>query len=102
MQVRLNYREPRIIEREPDAPDNLTQREPKSAMIASPAADNLKPLHVRGASSRAPRRFKFRLPLKSILKGNFENENRQKSVIIGIYLQTDDSERTLILIEYSA
>ena len=46
MQVRLTYREPRIIEREPDAPDNLTQREPKSAMIASPAADNLKPLHL--------------------------------------------------------
>ena len=44
MQVRLNYREPRIIEREPDAPDNLTEREPKSAMIASRAADNLKPL----------------------------------------------------------
>ena len=46
MQVRLNYREPRITEPEPDAPDNLTQREPKSAMIASPAADNLKPLQV--------------------------------------------------------
>ena len=46
MQVRLNYREPRITKPEPDAPDNLTQREPKSAMIASPAADNLKPLQV--------------------------------------------------------
>ena len=46
MQVRLTEREPRITEPEPDAPDNLTQREPKSAMIASPAADNLKPLHL--------------------------------------------------------
>ena len=46
MQVRLNYREPRITKPEPDVPDNLTQREPKSAMIASPAADNLKPLQV--------------------------------------------------------
>ena len=41
-----NYREPRITKPEPDVPDNLTQREPKSAMIASPAADNLKPLQV--------------------------------------------------------
>jgi hypothetical protein len=36
-------------EREPDAPDNLTERELKSPMIASPAADNLKPLHVEVA-----------------------------------------------------
>ena len=49
MQVRLNYREPRITKPEPDVPDNLTQREPKSAMIASPAADNLKPLQVAAA-----------------------------------------------------
>jgi len=46
VQVRLNYREPRITKPEPDVPDNLTEREPKSAMIASPAADNLKPLHL--------------------------------------------------------
>jgi hypothetical protein len=46
VQVRFNYREPRIIEREPDAPDNLTEREPKLSMIASRAADNLKPLQV--------------------------------------------------------
>ena len=51
MQVRLNYREPRITKPEPDVPDNLTQREPKSAMIASPAADNLKPLQI-GLSSQ--------------------------------------------------
>src|SRR4051794_21751156 len=35
---------------EPDVPDNLTQREPKSAMIASPAADNLKPLQVAASA----------------------------------------------------
>jgi len=46
VQVRLNYREPRITKPEPDVPDNLTQCEPKSPMIASPAADNLKPLQV--------------------------------------------------------
>jgi hypothetical protein len=46
VQVRLNYREPGITKREPDTPDNLIEREPKSAMIASPAADNLKPLHL--------------------------------------------------------
>ena len=46
MQVRLTEHEPRITEPEPDAPDNLTQCEPKSPMIASPAADNLKPLQV--------------------------------------------------------
>lgn len=49
MQVRLTYCEPRITEREPDAPDNLTEREPKFAMIASPAADDCKPLQVRAA-----------------------------------------------------
>ena len=48
MQVRLNYREPGITEREPDARDSLTEREPKSPMIASQAADDCKPLHVRG------------------------------------------------------
>jgi hypothetical protein len=53
VQVRLNYREPGITEREPDAPDNLIEREPKSPMIASPAADNLKPLQVgRGSQMR--------------------------------------------------
>ena len=46
MQVRLTYREPRITEREPDAPDSLTEREPKFAMIASPAADKCKPLQL--------------------------------------------------------
>jgi hypothetical protein len=46
VQVRLNYREPRITEPEPDGPDNLTEREPKFAMIASPAADDCKPLHL--------------------------------------------------------
>ena len=46
MQVRLNYREPRITEPEPDGPDNLTEREPKSPMIASPAADDCKPLQL--------------------------------------------------------
>ena len=44
-----NYREPRIIEPEPAAPDNLTEREPKSPMIASPASDDCTPLHVGGA-----------------------------------------------------
>jgi hypothetical protein len=39
-------------EREPDGPDNLTEREPKSPMIASPAADKCKPLHLRGMSIR--------------------------------------------------
>jgi hypothetical protein len=38
--------EPGITEREPDTLDNLADREPKFAMIASPAADNLKPLHL--------------------------------------------------------
>jgi hypothetical protein len=52
LQVRLNYREPGITEREPDALDNLTEREPKSPMIASPAADNLKPLQVGVAPGR--------------------------------------------------
>jgi hypothetical protein len=46
VQVRLNYREPGITEREPGARDNLIEREPNSAMIASPAADNLKPLQL--------------------------------------------------------
>ena len=46
MQVRLNYREPRITEPEPDAPDSLTEREPKSLMIASPASDDCKPLQL--------------------------------------------------------
>ena len=31
-------------ERELDGPDSLTQHDPKSPMIASPAADNCKPL----------------------------------------------------------
>ena len=44
MQVRLTYPEPRIIEREPGGPDSLTEREPKFAMIASPAADDCAPL----------------------------------------------------------
>jgi hypothetical protein len=34
------------IEPEPEASDNLTEREPKSPMIASPATDDCKPLHV--------------------------------------------------------
>ena len=34
------------IEREPDAPDNLTEREPKSAMIASPGTDDCEPQHL--------------------------------------------------------
>jgi len=51
VQVRLNYREPRITKPEPDVPDNLTQCEPKSPMIASPAADNLKPLQLRPAGT---------------------------------------------------
>ncbi len=46
MQAYLTYREPGITEREPAALDNLAEHEPKSPMIASPAADNLKPLHV--------------------------------------------------------
>ena len=36
-----------ITERDPDAPDSLSARGPKSPMIARPAGDNLKPLHVR-------------------------------------------------------
>jgi hypothetical protein len=47
VQVRLTYREPRIIEREPDGPDSLIEREPKFAMIASPAADDCKPLQLQ-------------------------------------------------------
>ena len=46
MQARLIYREPGITEREPEAPDNLTEREPKFAMIASRSADNCKPLQL--------------------------------------------------------
>jgi hypothetical protein len=46
VQARLNYREPGITEREPDALDNLIEREPKSPMIARPAADDCKPLHL--------------------------------------------------------
>jgi hypothetical protein len=46
-------REPGITEREPDAPDNLTEREPKSPMIASPAADDCRPLHIPGGSGRS-------------------------------------------------
>jgi len=46
LQARLNYCEPGITEREPAALDNLAEHEPKSPMIASPAADNLKPLHL--------------------------------------------------------
>jgi SRSO17 transposase len=46
VQVRLNYREPRITEREPGAPDSLIQRAPKSPMIASRRADKCKPLQV--------------------------------------------------------
>ena len=46
MQVRLNYREPGITEREPAAPDNLTEREPKSAIIARRSADDCEPLHL--------------------------------------------------------
>jgi predicted ferric reductase len=46
VQVRLTYREPGITEREPDGPDNLTEREPKSPMIASPATDDCKPLQI--------------------------------------------------------
>jgi hypothetical protein len=42
-------REPGITEREPDAPDNLTEREPKSPMIASPAAHNCKRLQIAGS-----------------------------------------------------
>jgi hypothetical protein len=45
----LVNREPGITEREPDAPDNLTEREPKSPMIASPAADNCKRLQIAGS-----------------------------------------------------
>ena len=35
MQARLTYPELRITEREPGTPDSLTEREPKSPMIAS-------------------------------------------------------------------
>lgn len=33
-------------EPEPDAPDNLTRREPKSPMIPRPAADDCEPLQI--------------------------------------------------------
>jgi hypothetical protein len=46
VQVRLNHCEPGITQREPDADDNLTEREPKSALIASRSADDCKPLQV--------------------------------------------------------
>jgi hypothetical protein len=36
VQVRLNYREPGITECEPAAPDNLTEREPKSSIFGTP------------------------------------------------------------------
>ena len=36
-----------IIECEPAVPDSLSEREPKSAMIASPDADDRKPLNVQ-------------------------------------------------------
>jgi hypothetical protein len=45
VQARRNYRAPGIIEREPDAPDSLTEPEPKSPMIARPAADDREPLY---------------------------------------------------------
>jgi hypothetical protein len=44
-------------EREPDALDNLTEREPKSPMIARPSADDCKPLQIWGdliASNNKP------------------------------------------------
>jgi hypothetical protein len=40
------YREPEITEREPDACDGLSEREPKLPMIASPAVDKCKPPQV--------------------------------------------------------
>jgi hypothetical protein len=47
-----NVQEP--TEREPDAPDNLTEREPKSPMIASPGADDCKPQQVGDSRLIAP------------------------------------------------
>jgi hypothetical protein len=53
VQVRLTYREPRIIGLEPSAPDSLKKREPNFVMIASRGADKCKPLQVgAGCSGR--------------------------------------------------
>ena len=53
VQVPLDCNVPRIIKGELDASGNLTEREPKSAVIASQASDNCKPLRLGALADQA-------------------------------------------------
>jgi hypothetical protein len=57
-------------------------------------------LGVGRALQRLVRRSKSRLPLKSVLKGYFENGNRRKLARSEIYSQTDVCEKTLISLDF--